>query len=165
MFAVVGLLTTRFPRLAGLSLLWAFYRAFHDVRVQRNDAQRDPNEVGAIRVMLAKRKNEARSQIVRIYADVAASPYGGNGERVVQLGTRGQHASQWRADTRDDIERLLPGRVSEFEAQADLVQDGKRYDTPYHVDNGDEFNALMGQLEREARWLDEMHTLIGGHLV
>jgi len=162
-FTVLGFVQRYIPSwgwflLALVCAVFVQFRAFHRVRLERDEALRDPREIADIRTMLNVARIGGDRLIAGLRADLGAVY--SHGKKRIELGTRTHHVGQWRSKVRDDLRGYLPGRVAEFDALGDLPPE-EEYGDPNRLDNPDDFNSLLGRLVIEVRWLSELYLLTG----
>lgn len=145
--------------IALVALVWVQFRAFDRVRRQRDQALRDPREIAEIRAFLLKAR-ESGEQLLEDLAGDRGAFYSNHTKDNMQLGTRTRQVGLWRNDVRESLKGYLPGRVAEFDALGDLPPEAE-YGDPNRLDNAEEFNALIGPLVLEVRWLDHLYLLTG----
>lgn len=162
-FTVLGFVQKPIPEwgwfvLAFVCTVWVQFRVYSRVRAERDALRRSPHEIAEIRMVLGERWRSGAAIVGELQGDLGATY--GRGKTEVFLGTRGVQVSTWRAETRQEIERLLPGRVIEF----DILQETPpvEYVNRERIRRGaDEFNSMLTILEAEVEWLGEMRLLAG----
>src|SRR5579859_7824141 len=162
-FAVLGFVQHYIPSwgwflLALVCAVWVQFRAFERVRRERDVALRDPREIAEVRTMIRRVKTSGERLIAGLYGDLGAVY--SQGKHHFEHGTRTHQTGSWRNGVRDDLRAYLPGRVAEFDAFGELPPE-EEYGDPNRLDNADEFNALLGRLIVEVRWLNELYLLTG----
>jgi hypothetical protein len=143
---------------AVLLFLYANARLYHKLDKRLSAAMRDPRDLAEIRTMLRDR-HAAGANIVDGLKEDLGAVYG-KGRTEMHVGTRGTHVVDWRAGTRTELKRLLPGRVVEFD-RLDSTPTGDYIDRNRVVRGVDEYNALRSRLEAELEWLEEMRFAAG----
>ncbi|MGH7488947.1 MAG: hypothetical protein ACREMY_25590 [bacterium] len=166
-FTVLGFVQHYVPSwgwflLALACLSWVQFRVFDRVRQERDVALRDPREIAEIRANLLKVRQSGERLIAGLHSDLGAF-YSRIAKGRIELGTRSVHCRAWREEVRSDLRGYLKGRVAEFDALGDLPLEAE-YGDPNRLENADEFNAMIGRLVLEVRWLEQLYLLTGLNL-